>query len=300
MSTQTKTKPSMATYWESIEAAGTLLSEADAVLIGAGAGLSASGGFDYGDESRVRALFPAHHACGLTTVTELLSAFWMVNRENATAFWAVWARHIYETIYAASILEPYQRLFQLMQDKRYFVISTNVDEQFAKAGFPAERLFEPQGRYSLFQCSIPCSQEIYENHDMVKAMLANMPSPLAIREKDVPLCPHCGNLLMPNLRCDGRFVEKPHLVNRDAYLSFVEQNEHKKLLLLELGVGFNSPGVIRYPFDTLARSFKNTRLVRINAKYADVLSNSENGIGIQADLSIALADLLALHTKVTY
>lgn len=264
--------------------------------VGAGAGLSATGGFDYNDEKRARTLFPEHYACGLKTVMELLSAFWLVTRENATAFWAVWARHIYETAYAAPPLEPYLQLHRLVRDKSHFVISTNVDGQFAKAEFLAEHLFEPQGRYSLFQCSTPCCQDVFENRDMVEAMLDNMPSPLAIREEDVPLCPRCGDLLMPNLRCDGRFVEKPHMEHYPAYASFVERHERKKLVLLELGVGFNSPGVIRYPFDAFARSSENVRLVRINSTDANLRPGCV-GVSIKADLAGALTDLVQLCEK---
>lgn len=292
MSLLMKTRRSTKNYCALLESAKTILRESDAILIGAGAGLSASGGLRYDDESRAKELFPAHHACGLTTITELLSAFWKITPENATAFWAVWSRHIYETAYRAPLLEPYQRLFKLMHDKNYFVISTNVDGQFFKAGFPKDRLFEPQGQYTQFQCSTPCRQEVFNNKAMVEAMIANMPSPLEVRSEDVPRCPHCGSLLMPNLRCDDRFVDAPNTRNLSEYASFVERYRGKKLVLLELGVGFNSPGVIRFPFDRIVQAYSESHLIRINLHDVGTEAAGERGLGIQADLNAVLGDLL--------
>ncbi len=297
MSLLTKTERSTKSYWALLESVGKLLRESDAILIGAGAGLSAAGGLRYDDESRAKAIFPAHRACGLTTIMELLSAFWVVTPENATAFWAVWSRHIHEMVYCAPVLEPYQRLFTLMRDKNYFVISTNVDGQFARAGFPQDKRFEPQGQYSRFQCATPCRQEVFDNKAMVETMLANMPSPLAVRSEDVPRCPHCGNLLMPNLRCDDRFVEGPNTRNFTKYASFVERYRDKRLVLLELGVGFNSPGVIRHPFDSIARTFPKSHLVRINFKDVEVQAAGKRGVGIKADLNKVLGDLIELYME---
>ncbi len=294
MSIQTKTAQSIKNYSKSIDAAAAALRYADAILVGAGSGLSASGGLDYGDANRAREIFPVHYSFGLTSTMEILSAFWKLTPGNAAAFWAVWSRHIYETAYRTPALEPYLLLFKLLNRKTYFIISSNVDGQFVKAGFPEDKLFEPQGRYSLFQCSTPCRQEVFDNRKMLETMMSNMPSPLAIREEDVPYCPYCGNLLMPNLRFDEHFVETPHLRNKAAYLSFIEKYQKKKLVLLELGVGFNSPGVIRYPFEHMAHIFKNACLVRVNPAAAESESKDDAVIHIQDDCTAALENLHAL------
>lgn len=292
MSTQMKIMKSTKDYSESLETAIGFLRNADAILIGAGAGLSASGGMDYSDELRAKTLFPEHYACGLTSTMEILSAVWMVTPDNVISFWSIWCRHFNEIAYRTPLLEPYRRLFSLMRGKAYYIISTNVDGQFARAGFPEDKRFEPQGSYALFQCSKPCREEVFENRELVERMQANMPSPFAVRAQDIPRCPHCGDLLMPNLRSDGRFVEAPHMKNHASYASFIEEHKNSNMVLLELGVGLNSPGVIRYPFERIVHAFDNARLVRINLTNAGTRATDGKSVGVQADINMVLGDLL--------
>lgn len=293
MFSQKKTTSFTKTYLDKIDASADLIKSADKIIIGAGAGLSAAGGILYTDEELFKKWFPEYYSKGIRSIVEMQSIFWSVNEENATAYWGYWAKHIKKIRYEAPALNPYIDLFNIVKDKDYFICSTNVDGQFEKVGFPADKIFAPQGSYGLFQCIESCTDEVYNNKEMIDTMLLNMKDDMHIQEKDIPRCPHCGKLLVPNLRKDDNFVEEPHMANYEAYRKYISDSKNKNLVLLELGVGYNTPVIIRYPFERITRQYKDARLIRINKTYPEVPREiREKSIEIGEDISIVLKDIL--------
>lgn len=281
------------TYWDNIGGATELINNADCIVIGAGSGITASGGIYYGDEELFKKWFPKYYKMGLKNILEMQSVFWNLTEENVLSYWGYWARHIQNIRYNTPATKPYLTLMELLKNKKYFICSTNVDSQFEKAGFSSEKIFEPQGNYGLFQCSKPCTQDVYDNKEMIDRMINNMGDSLKIKEEDIPICPKCGEFLVPNLRVDNNFVQKPHFVNVFKYESFVREAKDKKLALLELGVGYNTPGIIRYPFENITYNYPQANLIRINMSDAGVPTEIERkSVSISDDIGKALNDIL--------
>lgn len=222
----------------------TALDEADAVVIGAGAGLSTSAGFTY-DGERFHEYFADFEAkYGFHDMYSGGFYPYATPEEH----WAYWSRYIRINRYTDAPKPVYEELFRLVKDRDYFVITTNVDHCFQKAGFDKKRLFYTQGDYGLFQCSEPCCQETWDNEAVIRQMVAeqkDMKIPTAL----IPRCPHCGKPLTMNLRSDDRFVENEgwHAA-AERYANFLRTREEQKILFLELGVGYNTPVIIKYPF----------------------------------------------------
>lgn len=259
-----------------------ILTNAPHILIGAGAGLSAAGGLNYTSPEFTAQCFPQYAALGYKNIMHILGTYWQVNDANALKYYAVWAQHIHNIRYAPKATAPYVWLKEQVANKDYFVITTNVDCQFYKAGFAPERIYAMQGDYGLFQCARPCSDELYNNEEWVTQALTHRPDPFHIREEDVPRCPHCGAYLVPNLRMDSRFVGTPHQQNANAYEQFLQRHAPERLLLLEIGVGFNTPSIIRFPFEQLAQQFPDSvTLIRVNPHNPEV-PNLPNCYSIEA------------------
>jgi NAD-dependent SIR2 family protein deacetylase len=289
-------KKSTADYWDNIQITAESIINADSLLLGVGAGLTASGGLNYTDPALAEKWYPEYFEKGKKSIIEIMSGFWpnTIHEKNASAFWGFWSRHIYHIRYEPAILKPYIDLFSIASKKDYFVCSTNVDGQLEKAGFDKNFIFAPQGDYALFQCSIPCSGDVYNNKEMVKTMIENMVSPFEIRFSDIPKCPKCGNYLIPNLRCDDTFIEIPHIKNFENYKTYIQNNYEKNMVLLELGVGFNTPVIIRYPFETITLQYPHAKLIRINIS-EDTISKKINkkSVFIQEDIGKVLSDILS-------
>jgi NAD-dependent SIR2 family protein deacetylase len=183
----------------------------------------------------------------------------------------------------------------LVAGKPHFVITTNVDAQFGKAGFLSSGLFTPQGDYGKFQCAVPCSDILHDNRDLVHNLIANMDDAnVLVRDSDIPRCPACGDYLERNLRRDGHFVESPHMEKQPAYAEFVNRSSTGRLVLLELGVGFNTPGIIRWPFERIALQHPCATLVRVNLDDASVPEAIERkSIMFREDAALLLQDLMA-------
>lgn len=271
------------------------LDAADSVLVGMGAGLSASAGLNYTDPDFFRRHFPAHAALGLRTAWQAATSFWDVTPDNRRAYWGYWARHIQVMRYQPPALEPYKDLARLLRGRDWFILSTNADGQVHKLGLDEKRLYTPQGDYALFQCALPCREEVYDDKPFIDAILAHMAEEEVLaRDEDVPLCPHCGRLLVPNLRKDDHFVDALHRQGYPGYRDFVRRTASGRLLLLELGVGFNTPGIIRYPFEYLTEQHPDIRLVRINLTEAAVPPRlGDRALGLGLDIGAVLADLAA-------
>ncbi len=163
-------------------------------------------------------------------------------------YWAWWSRQILVNRYEADVGKPYRDLLELVRDKEYFVITTNVDHQFQRAGFDKSRLFYTQGDYGLWQCSRACHNKTYENEIQVRQMVAEQ-NDMKIPTERIPLCPVCGAPMTMNLRCDSSFVQDEgwYAASR-RYEDFLRRHMHLHILFLELGVGRNTPGIIKYPF----------------------------------------------------
>jgi NAD-dependent SIR2 family protein deacetylase len=281
-------------YSDKISHTAESIQNADCLLIGVGAGMSASGGLNYTDPALAQKWYPEYFEQGKRSIIEIMSLYWptSINKENAAAYWGFWARHIYHIRYESEALPPYLNLFKIIKGKNYYICTTNVDCQLNKAGFSKDDIFAPQGNYGFFQCEKPCSQDVYDNENMIKRMLENFISPFEIRNERIPLCPKCGSHLMPNLRCDNRYVGEPHMINQDMYINFVNNAHEKKLVLLELGVGYNTPVIIRYPFEAITLKYPYATLVRINTSDAGVSESiAKKSICIQEDIGKVLSDL---------
>ena len=220
------------------------LATADAVVVGAGAGLSTAAGYTYSGPrfSRLFGDFAARYG-----FSDMYSGGFYPY-DTLEEHWAFWSRYVMCNRYDPIPGSVYQQLLDLLHDRDYFVLTTNVDHCFQRAGFDKQRLFYTQGDYGLFQCSRPCCQETWDNEDVIRAMV-DQQSDLRIPSELVPHCPHCGAPATMNLRSDGTFVEDEGWHKAAArYSEFLRRHEGMRTLYLEIGVGGNTPGIIKYPF----------------------------------------------------
>ena len=263
-----------------IQTAKNLIAEADALVIGAAAGLSEAAGLHYGG-SRFRRHFSDYmERYGLTDMYS--SAFYPFASPEEK--WAYWARHIQLNRYGES-LPLYQDLYELVKDKETFVITTNVDGQFVKAGFDEAFFFEVQGNYGEFQCSLPCQQEVFPNQELVEAMVQASQN-FKIPSSLIPHCPRCQSPLTTHLRVDGAFVETQKWHEQEAaYLKFLQEHAEEKLVFLELGVGYNTPTIIKFPFERLNAALPQASLIRVNLEDGE----KEGIITIQEDIKEVIA-----------
>ena len=228
---------------ENIERLKKAIEEADAIVIGAGAGLSTSAGFTYSGER-----FDKHFAdFGSKYGFKDMYSGGFYPYKTPEEMWAYWSRYIYINRYMEAPKPVYDKLFELVKDKDYFVITTNVDHCFQKAGFDKERLFYTQGDYGLFQCSEPCKPVTYDNEDIIRRMYENQ-NDMKIPTELIPKCPNCGKPLIMNLRSDDKFVEDEGWHKACARYDEYVHTHNGKVLYLELGVGYNTPVIIKYPF----------------------------------------------------
>lgn len=229
---------------DNIEKLKEKIRTADAVVIGAGAGLSTAAGFTYDGERFEKYFSDFQKKYGF----EDMYSGGFYPYKTPEEHWAYWSRYIFVNRYQDAPKSVYEDLLKLVADKDYFVITTNVDHCFQKAGFDKKRLFYTQGDYGLFQCSEPCCQETFDNEAIVLEMLKQQKD-MKIPTELLPVCPHCGKPLTMNLRSDDKFVEDEGWHRAaERYQSFLRTRENEKILFLELGVGYNTPIIIKYPF----------------------------------------------------
>lgn len=288
---KTKTLKSTSDYWEQLRKLKTKLDNADAILIGAGAGLSASAGLEYGGKRFYDNFSDYAEKYGLQ---DMYSAGFYPY-ETLEEYWAYWSRHIYLNRYQAEAQKPYIDLLKLVQDKDYFIITTNVDHSFQKAGFDKNKLFYTQGDYGLWQCSKPCCQETYDNKEKVLKMFEQQKD-MKIPTSLIPHCPHCGSPMAMNLRIDSTFVEDIgwHAAS-SRYNDFINQYKNMHLLFLELGVGYNTPIIIKYPFWQMTAKNREAIYACINYQENTVPTEIEKQtISIQADIRNVIEDILSL------
>jgi len=276
----------------------------DAILIGAGAGLSTSAGLSYTGERFDKYFFDFEKAFGIKDIYS--GGFYPFPKKEI--FWAWWARHIYFNRYVDAPKPVYKDLLELVKDKDYFVITTNVDHQFQRAGFDKKRLFYTQGDYGLFQSTNPDCKDTFDNKEWVekslnaqgfikdensvfilpddKEILMEIPTEL------IPKTPE-GDDVTTNLRVDDTFVEDEGWHNASSnYADFIRRHENLRILFLELGVGANTPVIIKYPFWQM--TYDNKRSVYACLNYGEAFCPEKiNGrsICIDGDIGEVLAKL---------
>ena len=273
-----------------IQDAKKIIEEADKIVIGAGAGLFAAAGLTYSG-SRFEVFFKDYIVrYGMQDMYS--AAFYPF--ETAEERWGYWAKHIYHNRYQPDGLPLYRDLFDLVKDKDYFVITTNVDGQFMKTGFAPERFFEVQGNYGEWQCSVPCRQQVFDNEGAVMEMLKEIKD-LKIPTDLIPYCPHCGAPMTMHLRVDQDFVQdETWEESYEAYQRFLEGIEDQKVVFLELGVGYNTPTIIRYPFEKMTAVFPKAHLIRLNRDDLEGFGTpKEKTISIKDDMREVLQQWLA-------
>ena len=265
------------------------LLEADAVVVGAGAGLSTSAGFTYSGE-RFQKYFADF--IGKYGFTDMYTAGFH-QFANEEEHWAYWSRHIWYNRYVPAPKPVYDNLLKLLKGKDYFVITTNVDHQFQKAGFDKKRLFYTQGDYGLFQCATPCHQKTYDNEEIVKLMVAEERD-MRIPSELIPRCPVCGGKMTVNLRSDSTFVEDEvwHAAAQ-RYLDFVNGHQSGKVLYWDLGIGANTPTIIKLPFMQMTYKNPEATYATVNLGEAFTVEQIEGrSIVINGDIGEVLEGLL--------
>ena len=236
------------------------LDHADAVVIGAGAGLSTSAGFTYDGKRFEKYFSDFEMKYGIHDMYS--GGFYPF--ATPEEHWAYWSRYIYINRYMNAPKPVYETLLKLVADKDYFVITTNVDHCFQKAGFDKKRLFYTQGDYGLFQCSEPCCQETFEDEAIVREMVARQEN-MKIPSELLPVCPHCGKPMTMNLRSDNKFVEDEGWHRAaERYENFLRTRAGGKILFLELGVGYNTPVIIKYSFWQMTAKNPNATYACVN------------------------------------
>ncbi len=288
MFSRMKITKSTGNYSDNIQKLKKALDECVAVVIGAGAGLSTSAGFVYNGERFEKYFSEFGKKYGFKDMYS--GGFYPY--KTPEEMWAYWSKFIFVNRYMDAPKQVYNELFELVKDKDYFVITTNVDHCFQKAGFDKKRLFYTQGDYGLFQCSEPCCNETFENEDMIRAMVKQQ-SDLRIPTELIPKCPHCGKPLTMNLRSDYKFVEDEGWHEAAArYENFIRTRKGK-VLFFELGVGYNTPVIIKYPFWQMTANNPDAAYACIN--YGEAVcpeAIADRSICIDGDIGEAIEKLL--------
>ena len=275
-------------YPEQIRRIAEALKRADAVLIGAGAGLSTSAGFSYSGE-RFRKYFAdfidKYHFTDIFT-----GGFYPFQTKEE--YWAYFSRHVWINRYMDPPLPVYPELLELLRGSRYFVLTTNTDHCFLNAGFDADRVFYTQGDLGLFQCSAPCCTKTFDNRETIRKMVEEQKD-MRIPSELLPVCPECGRPLRMHLRNDHKFVEGSEWHRMAArYEAFLRRHEGDRLLLLELGVGYNTPGIIKFPFWRMTNSHPEWIYANINTEEAVCPEQiGDRAILINHDIGGAIGDI---------
>jgi len=292
-----------------IENLKTVLDRADAVVLGAGAGLSTSAGFVYTGE-RFETYFQDFAA---RYHFEDMYSGGFYPYPSPEEHWAYWSRYIYINRYMAPPKPVYETLLALVKDKDYFVLTTNVDHCFQKAGFDKQRLFYTQGDYGLLQCSKPCHRQTYDNEDLIRTMVMAQgyeigPDGALVLPKGtvaetrvpselLPVCPRCGRPMTMNLRADDTFVQDVGWHQAaERYADFLRNHEQGRVVYLEIGVGFNTPGIIKYPF--WQKVYQNGDSVYVCLNEMDAAAPreiKEQSICIDGDSADVIAQLQTLN-----
>ena len=275
-------------YSEQIDRLKNEIENAEAIIIGAGAGMSASAGFAYDGERFEKHFADFRQKYGITDMYS--GGFYPYN--SLEEYWTWWSRHIWVNRYDIAAGKPYMDLLNIVEDKDYFVLTTNVDHQFQLAGFDKKRLFYTQGDYGLWQCSKACHDKTYDNEETVRKMVSEQRG-LKIPSELIPKCPVCGAPMTMNLRCDNSFVQdEGWYAASNRYQDFIRRHKGMHILFLELGVGANTPAIIKYPFWQMTAQNRHAVYACIN--YGEAITPKEikeQSICINKDIGAVLENL---------
>ena len=288
MFSKMKTTKSTNHYLNNINKLKEEIEIADTIIIGAGAGLSTSAGFVYDGERFHKYFADFEEKYGFHDMYS--GGFYPY--KTLEEYWAYWSRYIAVNRYSDAPKPVYNELLELVRDKDYFVITTNVDHCFQKAGFDKKRLFYTQGDYGLFQCSEPCHEKTYDNEEVIRKMTIQQKD-MKIPTSLLPKCPVCGKPMTMNLRSDDKFVEDVgwHIA-AERFSNFLRSRQSGNILFLELGVGYNTPVIIKYPFWKMTASNPNAIYACVN--YGEALCPNdirEQSICINGDIGAVLSAL---------
>lgn len=305
MFSKTATMKSTDTCCDKISRLKHEIETADAVIIGAGAGLSASAGFTYTGKRFEQHFSDFIRKYGFHDMYS--GGFYPF--ETLEEHWAYWSRYIYINRYTAAPKPVYDDLLKLVQGKDYFVLTTNVDHCFQKAGFDKQRLFYTQGDYGLWQCSVPCHNKTYDNEAVVRKMVAAQGFAFAengdlyvpdgtklkmeVPSELIPYCPHCHKPMSMNLRADDTFVEDMGWYHAaEQYEEFLQNHRNQKVLFLELAVGYNTPSIVKYSFWRMTHDWPNATYACLN--YGEAYAPDEikrKSICVNGDIGEILTSL---------
>ena len=279
-------------YEEQIEHAAKLIREADCILLGAGAGMSTAAGAEYGGKffEENFAEFQKLYGKGPYMQDMYYAGFYPFPDQESK--WGLWSHLALLAGIDLDVTPLHKTLLDALKGKKLFLLSTNADDQFEKAGLPAEQIFTTQGSYRLIQCRRACHPKTYDAEALFRRMereRVNGKIPTAL----VPKCPVCGGEMTMNLRVDDFFVEdEAWHTAEERFSRFLSECMDQKTVLLELGVGFNTPTIIRFPFEKLTREHQNISLIRLSRSKAMVpASLGSRAIGINADMARSITDL---------
>ena len=283
------TSQSTISYSDKIKRLQEVIFKADAILIGAGAGLSTSAGLSHAGKRFDKYFSDFKEKYGIKDMYS--GGFYPF--ESMEEYWAWWSRHIWWNRYETETNNTYSNLLSLVSDKDYFVITTNVDHQFQISDFDKKRLYYTQGDYGLFQCTKPCCQKTYDNKEMVEKMMHRQKN-MKIPTELIPYCPACGRPMTVNLRCDDTFVQdEGWYMAKQRYDDFVRRHKNLNILYLELGVGSNTPVWIKYPFWKFTAENPNATYACLNVLEAVAPSEiSKQSICLDADICRVMNDLV--------
>jgi NAD-dependent SIR2 family protein deacetylase len=270
------------------------LADADRVLIGAGAGLSAAAGYDYGDTTRFAELFPALRRRGLRARYQLIGA-----HLPPDLLWGYWATHVTDIRFSLGPHPVYRQLRDLVGDRDHFVMTSNVDALFARNGFDPDRIFTVQGDYGRYQCETPCTRETWPSKPIIdRAVAAYDPATGRVTDPDaIPACPRCGGEVFLNVHKGPEYIGDPYLpAGRRLQAWLRDAPADERLLVFDIGSGFNTPSVIRWPMEKIADARPNGRLIRVNPQHPDVPAHlAGRAIGTDVDAGRLLTALTMIH-----
>ena len=264
------------------------IEDSNAILVGIGAGMSSSAGFAYSGVRFEKYFSDFKEKYGISDMYE--GGFYPFS--TLEEYWAWWSRQIYYNRYDVPVGKPYSDLLKILKDKNYFILTTNVDHQIQMAGFERNRLFYTQGDYGLWQCSVPCHYKTYDNEEKVTEMI-EMQEDMKIPSCLIPYCPICKKPMTMNLRIDDRFVQDDSWYEaQKRYNDFLEKYKDGKIVFLELGVGKNTPGIIKYPFMSMTLQNENAIYISINKEDFYLSKALETrSIILKTDIAKVLSDI---------
>ncbi len=282
-------------YDSQIERAAGMIQKADYVLVGAGAGFSTAAGAQYGGRFFEKNFGEFQQKYGKGPYMQDMYSAGFYPFPDEESFWGYWSKQALLGGIDADFTPLHRKLLEMLKGKKLFVLSTNADRQFVKAGLPEEKIFCTQGDYFHIQCAKGCHSKIYNAVEMFRQMEQARQN-CKVPSYMVPKCPVCGGAMNMNLRSDNYFVEDEAWHQAEErfgdFISEMLSDKDLKVVLLELGVGFNTPTIIRFPFEKLTREHENISLIRLNLKDAIVPESfGKRVVGINADMKKSIEDM---------